>query len=189
MKSQFHETNRKEWRFWLKKNHSKADEVWLVYYKKQTGKPSIGYGDSVEEALCFGWIDGLKKRLDEQRYVHRFTPRKAVSKWSPLNVSLAKKMIKENKMTQAGLAAFNKRVSYGEEILKIKSGNETALIPEIEKKLKANKKAWDNFNNLAPGYRKQYVGWIMNAKKQETRQKRMEEAIKLLTRNEKLGMK
>ena len=73
--------------------------------------------------------------------------------------------------------------------MKIKSGNETALIPEIEKKLKANKKAWDNFNNLAPGYRKQYVGWIMNAKKQETRQKRMEEAIKLLTRNEKLGMK
>jgi uncharacterized protein YdeI (YjbR/CyaY-like superfamily) len=189
MKSELYISNRKQWRSWLTKNHVKAEEIWLIYYKKHTGKLSINYTDSVEEALCFGWIDGLKKRLDEQKYVRRFSPRKASSKWSPLNIEYAKKMIDEKKMTQAGLTAFNQRVSYDEEILKSRGVNEITLTPEIEKELKANKKAWENFNNLAPSYRKQYVGWLISAKKQETRQKRLVEALQLLTRNKKLGMK
>jgi len=173
----------------LKKNHAKEKEIWLIYFKKSTGKPSIDYTDSVEEALCFGWIDGLKKSIDEQKYAYRFTPRKPGSKWSPLNIKLANKMIKEGKMTQAGLVAFNQKVIYDEEILKAREVKEIPLTPEIEKVLKANKKAWENFNNLAPSYRKQYVGWLRSAKKRETRERRLEEAIKLLTENKKLGMK
>ena len=189
MKSEKYASGRKEWRSWLIENHAKAEEVWLIYYKKHTGKPTIAYTDSVEEALCFGWIDGLKKSIDSEKYTYRFTPRKRGSKWSPLNIKLAKKMIEEGKMTEAGLAAFNQRVSYDEELLKAINAKEIPLTPEIENGLKANKQAWNNFNNLAPSYRKQYVGWLRSAKKPETREKRLKEAIKLLTRNEKLGMK
>ena len=189
MKPKLYASSREEWRSWLKKNHAKAEEVWLVYYKKHTGKSSINYTDSVEEALCFGWIDGIKKRIDEEKYTHRFTPRKAKSKWSPLNIRLAKKMIKEGKMTQKGLASFNKKMNYDEDILNARNAKEILFTPEIEEALKANKKAWEHFNNLAPSYKKQYVGWLISAKRPETRERRLEEAIKLLSGNKKLGMK
>ena len=189
MKSEIYVSGRKQWRSWLIANHAKAEEVWLVYYKKHTCKPTVTYTDSVEEALCFGWIDGLKKRIDGEKYTHRFTPRKAGSKWSRLNIALAKKMIEEGKMANAGRAAFKQRVSYDEEILKARKAKEISLTPESENGLKANKKAWHNFNSLAPSYRKRYVNWLQSAKKPETREKRLREAIKLLTKNEKLGMK
>lgn len=160
-----------------------------MYYKKKTGKPSVNYLESVEEALCFGWIDGIKRSIDEQKYAHRFTPRKSCSKWSPLNIKLAKKMIKEKKMGRAGLEAFNQRIAYDDDILVARDSKEIPLTPEIEKALKANKKAWKNFNNLASSYKKQYVGWIRSAKRQETIDKRIKEAIKLLAQNKKLGMK
>jgi len=189
MKSKLQASNRKQWQSWLKKNHAKAKEVWLVYYKKKTGKPSIDYTESVEEALCFGWIDGIKRSIDEQKYAHRFTPRKSRSKWSPLNIKFAKKMIKEKKMSRAGLEAYNQRITYDDDILMPRELKEIPLTPEIEKMLKANKKAWKNFNNLAPSYKKQYVGWLRSAKRQETIDKRIKEAIKLLAQNKKLGMK
>lgn len=189
MKSAIYPKSRKEWRCWLLKNHTKENEVWLVYYKKHTGKPTISYADSVEEALCFGWIDGLKKSIDIEKYAHRFSPRKPGSKWSPVNTKLAKKLIEEGKMTEAGLAAFNQRVSYDQLVLKTGEIQELSLTPEIEAGLKGNLIAWNNFNNLAPGYRKQYLGWLLNAKKPETREKRLKEAIELLAKNEKLGMK
>lgn len=189
LESEYYASNRQEWRSWLVKNHAKTNEIWLVYFKKSTGKPSIKYTDSVEEALCFGWIDGLKRSIDEQRYAYRFTPRKSASKWSPLNIKLAKKMIEKGKMTQAGLMVFNQRRTYDEEILKARDAQEIPLTPEIEAALRANKKAWDNFNRLAPSYKKQYAGWLGSAKKQETRDRRIEEAIVLLAANKKLGMK
>ncbi len=188
MKNEFHANSRKEWRTWLSKNQSKVKEVWLVYYKKHTGKPSICYSDSVEEALCFGWIDGIKKRLDEERYTHRFTPRKTKSKWSELNVKLAKKMIAEEKMTPKGLIAFNQRINYGNKILKTRNTIEPTLPAEIEDILKQNKEAWNNFINLAPSYKKNYILWLTTVKKIETREKRLAETIKLLTENKKLGM-
>ena len=182
-------SDRNEWRSWLEENHAKVQEIWLVYYKKSTGKPTVTYTDSVEEALCFGWIDGLKKSIDSERYAYRFTPRKAGSKWSPLNIRLAKKMIEKREMTEAGFAAFDQRVNYDEEILKARSSKAIPLTPEIEKGLQANKKAWKNFKNLAPSYRKQYVAWLRSAKKAETREKRLKEVIERLKKNEKLGMK
>jgi len=181
--------SRNDWRAWLQENHARLDEAWLVFNKKHTGKPSIAYRDSVEEALCFGWIDGLKKSIDEERYAYRFTPRKPNSKWSPLNISLAEKMISGEKMTPAGLAAFEQRQAYDENFLKARSATEISLTPEIEAALKLKPTAWKNFNNLAPGYRKQYTGWLISAKRPETRQKRLDEAICLLEQNKKLGMK
>ena len=189
IKSELNVSNRKEWRTWLRNNHAEAKEIWVVYFKKITGKPSIHYTDSVEEALCFGWIDGLKKSIDEERYAYRYTPRKSGSKWSPLNINLAERMIDEGKMTQAGLVSFNQKITYDEENLKARDAKEIPLTSEMEKALRANKKAWENFNDLAPSYRKQYVGWLRSAKKQETLARRIAEAIQLLTENKQLGMR
>lgn len=98
--------NRAEWRKWLEKNHDKAKDIWLIYYKKHTGKPSIPYNHAVEEALCFGWIDSIEKRLDEEKYAQRFSPRRPKSPWSEINKKRMKKLIKLKKVTPAGLAAF-----------------------------------------------------------------------------------
>jgi len=182
-------SDRKTWRAWLTKNHASATEAWLVYYKKHTGKPSVGYLDSVREALCFGWIDGLKKRIDDETYAHRFTPRKPGSKWSPQNVRLAGELIELGLMTEAGLNAFEQRVNYDEEVLERIRSKEIGLAKETESALRANPKAWENFARLTPGYRKQYVAWLETAKRPETRRKRLEEAIVLLEANRKLGMK
>ncbi len=182
-------SSRKEWRLWLKKNHAREEVVWLVYYKKHTGKPSIGYADSVEEALCFGWIDGIKKSIDEERYAHRFTPRKTKSKWSPLNIERAKAMINKGKMTKAGLASFNQKLEYDDAFLEARRTGQATIPTQIEDALKLDEQAWKNFNSLAPGYRKQYVGWLTREKKPETRERRLQEAIRLLRENRKPGMK
>jgi len=181
--------DRAEWRAWLRQHHATADEAWLVFYKKHTGKPSVAYRDSVEEAICFGWIDGLKRRIDDERYAHRFTPRKESSKWSPLNIRIAEAMIASGQMAPAGLAAFERRRGYDEAFLDARQSDRLDLPPDIEKALRANRKAWQNFTNLAPGYRKQYTGWLANAIRPETRARRLREALQLLEQNRKLGMK
>ena len=185
----FQAKSRKEWHDWLKKNHSTEKEIWLVYYKKHTGKQTISYRESVEEALCFGWIDGIKKRIDDERYTHKFTIRKSKSKWSPLNIRLAEKLIKRRKMTSFGLSYFKQKIEYYNDLIIDSASKEIALTPEIAQVLKRNEKAWSNFNKLAPGYKKQYIGWLVSAKKNETIQKRLKEAIILLEQNRKLGMK
>ena len=185
----FEARNRKEWRNWLEKNHSSVKEIWLVYYKKHTNKPTITYKESIEEAICFGWIDGIKKKIDSEKYTHRFTPRKKNSKWSPTNIEIAERMIKTGMMTTEGLNVYRNRKEYEKEFLKIRSSIDDSLPPDIEKILKAQEKAWNNFKNLAPSHRKQYVLWINSAKKEETKQNRLSEAIKLLEQNRKLGMK
>jgi len=182
-------SNRKEWRSWLKENHAGEKEVWLAYYKKHTGKATVTYIESVKEALCFGWIDGLKKRIDDERYAHRFTPRRAGSKWSPQNTRLAKELIESGDMTKAGLAAFEQGVPYDQELQQVLSAKEIPLTAESERGLKTSQQAWNNFNQLSAGCRKQYILWLQSAKKPETRKKRLEEAIRLLEKNQKLGMK
>jgi len=182
-------SDRNEWRAWLSENHASEKEVWLAYFKRHTGKATVSYIDSVKEALCFGWIDGLKRRIDDERYAHRFTPRKASSKWSPQNIRLAQELIESGEMTETGLAAYDQRVPYDQELQQALSAKELPLTAETEEVLKTSKKAWDNFIQLSPGYRKQYVGWIQSAKRPETREKRLQEAISLLEENKKLGMK
>jgi uncharacterized protein YdeI (YjbR/CyaY-like superfamily) len=183
-------TNRNDWRAWLEKNHETEKEIWLIYYKRHTNQLRIPYDDAVEEALCFGWIDSIVKKIDDERYAQKFTPRKNKSKWSELNKRRIRDLVKAGKMTGAGLAKIGDGVLEAEQRSKTLSKTKEHVIPEyLEEALRANKKAWENFNNLAPSYRRQYIGWITTAKKEETRNKRMKEAIELLARNEKLGMK
>jgi uncharacterized protein YdeI (YjbR/CyaY-like superfamily) len=184
---QFYANNREEWRNWLMEHHATEKEIWLVYYKKHTEKPSVTYPESVEEALCFGWIDGIKKRIDDERYTHRFTLRTPKSSWSAFNIKLAQKLINDKKMTDFGLEFYEKRTPYNHE--EDSSSDNKVLTPKMEQQLQNNPTAWINFINLAPGYRKQYINWISSAKREETKQKRLNEAIKLLTKNMKLGMK
>jgi len=181
--------NRKEWRNWLEKNHSGKKEIWLVYYKKHTNKPTVTYKESVEEAICFGWIDGIKKRIDDEKYTHRFTPRKSNSKWSPRNIDIAEKMIKAGLMTDVGLNYYKNRKEYKKDFIEIRSSDSGSLTSDLERMLEANERAWNNFKKLAPSHKKQYILWINSAKRFETKQKRLSKAIKLLEQNKKFGMK
>ena len=183
-----HARDRAAWRAWLQKNHAGKNEVWLAYYKKGTGKPTVTYKESVEEAICFGWIDGLKKRIDEERYCHRFSPRKPKSKWTPTNIEIAERMIAEKKMAAAGRRAFERRLEYDPGALEERESI-SRLAPEFENAIRANKRAWKFFCELTPGYRKQYVQWLMSAKREATREKRLTEALRLLEQHKKLGMR
>lgn len=182
--------NREEWRAWLEKNHATEDEIWLIYYKKNTGKSGITYNEAVEEALCFGWIDSIIQKIDSDKYARKFTPRKSNSRWSALNKKRVAMLIQAGKMTKAGLAAANysgAEDDYG----RTPERAQQNLIPPpfLKQVLRRNPKAWENFQSLAPSYRRNYIGWITAAKSGETRNKRLAEAIALLTENKKLPMK
>jgi uncharacterized protein YdeI (YjbR/CyaY-like superfamily) len=184
-----HVTNRDDWRAWLSQNYYTEKEVWLIHYKRHTGKPRIPYDDAVEEALCFGWIDSLVKKIDDEKFARKFTPRKDKSKWSEANKKRATKMIKEGKMKRAGLAKIREAKNNGEWFKTAPVKKDLEIPAYIRKAFATNEKALDNFNNLANGYKRQLVGWITSAKKEETRKRRLAEAIQLLGQNKKLGMK
>jgi len=182
-------TSRDDWRAWLRRNHDKEKQVWVIYYKKHTGKPSIPYDDSVEEALCFGWVDSIIRRIDDEKFARKFTPRKAKSRWSEANKKRARKMMKEGKMTDAGLGKIREAEKSGEWSRTSPVRRELVIPPYVKAALARSKKALGNFNNLAKSYKRQYVGWITSAKREETRKRRLAEVIRLLEKNEKLGMK
>ncbi len=186
----FYARNRGEWRAWLEKNHATEGEIWLVFFKKHTGKPSVAYGEAVEEALCFGWIDGLIQRIDDDQYAYKFTPRKPSSKWSALNKQRAAKLKQEGKMTKAGLATLNYEGTEDDYGRTPERAAQDLVPPSFfEQALKRNRKAHDYFNSLAPSYRRNYIRWLNVAKTKETRSKRVNEAITLLAETKKLGMK
>jgi uncharacterized protein YdeI (YjbR/CyaY-like superfamily) len=176
-------TSRRQWRAWLTKNHTSSPGVWLVFYKAHTGVKSIPYEDAVREALCFGWIDSLVKRLDDDRFALKVTPRKPTSKWSDLNRKRWRELEAARLLTSAGLAAAPSNNTYAPR----------PVIPElpgyIAKALKANSKAWKFFQELAPSYRRHFVVWIHIAKRPETRARRIRESISLLAAGKKLGLK
>ncbi len=176
--------NRKEMRQWLQKHYKTEKEIWLVYFKKHTGKPSIPYVDAVEEALCFGWIDGQIKSLDKEKYVQRFTPRKPAGNWSVINIGRVKKMIKAGKMTARGRKIYEEGVKANQIIPSSKS----FILPlDLKKVLHSNKKAWGNFQNLAPSAQLAFVYWINSARTDETRQKRIIKTLKLTSEGKKLN--
>ena len=177
-----------EWRDWLKRNHSLEREVWLVYYRKGTGKPSIDYDESVDWALCFGWIDSVIKKIDDEKYARKFTPRKADSIWSKSNTGRVKKLTKEGKMTEYGLALFserNNRISFAEKF----KAEKLPFPPEFFEAIKKNKEAWQNFQKFSPSHKRQYQMWITSAKKEDTRDRRIVEAVSLIAENVKSLMK
>jgi len=183
-------SDRDEWRDWLEKNGEKEPVIWLIFYKKGSGKRSVPYSDAVEEALCFGWIDSIIKRVDDEKYIQKFTPRKERSKWSVLNVNRVRKMISQGRMTEKGLVLYRYAEEHG---LLPEPGSmprKDLEIPEfVTDTLKANKKAEKYFNSLALSHKRLYIFWIMDAKKEETRIKRLKEVIGLLSEGKKLGLK
>jgi uncharacterized protein YdeI (YjbR/CyaY-like superfamily) len=175
--------SRAEWRRWLKSHHASSPGVWLVFYKDHTGIASLPYEDSVREALCFGWIDSLVKRLDENRYARKFTPRKPTSRWSDSNRQRWKELQAAGSLAAPGLAAAptDNRYAPRPEIPDLPAYIATAF--------KRNPKAWSFFRALAPSYRRHFVGWIHTAKRPETREKRIQDSIALLAAGKKLGLK
>lgn len=182
--------NRVEWRSWLAANHDKETEIWLVFYKKKTSKKSVEYKATLEEALCYGWIDSIIKKLDDTKYVRKFTPRNPNSKWSLVNKELVEKLIKDGMMTEHGQKKIEaaKRSGHWDKPT-TKPQLKFEMPTEFTEALQKNKKARDTFYKLAPTYQKQYLGWIGVAKRSETREKRIKESIQLLTEGKKLGLK
>jgi uncharacterized protein YdeI (YjbR/CyaY-like superfamily) len=176
-------TNRRQWRGWLTKHHTSSPGIWLVFYKAHTGVKSIPYEDMVREALRFGWIDSLVKRLDDDRYARKVTPRKPTSKWSEINRKRWAELEAAGLLASAGLAAAPANNTYAPR----------PVIPDlpayIAKALRANPKAWKFFRELAPTYRRHFVVWIHLAKRSETRARRIRESISLLAAGKKLGLK
>lgn len=178
-----------EWRKWLAANHDKSEGVWLVFYKKETGEATMTYDEAVEEALCFGWIDSIIKKLDERRYMRKFTPRKDKSKWSAYNKRRVAKLIKAGRMMQVGLAKVETAKQNGMWEKPDRPQIPVELPADFETALSQIPQAQENFEALAPSYQKQYIGWITVAKRAETKNKRIKEAIALLEKGEKLGMR
>lgn len=187
--NQLYISNRNDWRQWLKANHDSCREIWLLYFKKHTGKLSIPYDDAVEEALCFGWIDSIVKRIDDKRYMQKFTPRKDSSVWSALNKKRVKKMIAAGKMTEHGLVKIESAKRNGKWNVPPSSPLSTKIATEFEDALIKNLTAKKNFDLLAPSYKRHYIGWINSAKREDTKMKRIYEAVQLLEQNKKLGLK
>jgi len=184
----FHAKDRERWRSWLGKNHKKATEIWLIFFKKHTGKPGIDYADAVEEALCFGWIDGIVKRVDEEKYAQRFSPRKKNSMWSELNRQRVKKMIAQGRMTDVGLAKYQED-SGSEKGWRDRLAGAFEMPADIQAALSSNSSARRNFERFPAGYRRLCIGWIISAKKQETRRKRIREVVALTAENKRIGLK
>jgi uncharacterized protein YdeI (YjbR/CyaY-like superfamily) len=186
--ARFTPKSRRSWRKWLLEQHAKEAEVWLVFYKRHTGKPTLSYNDAVEEALCFGWIDGIKRRIDDERYMHRFSPRKKDSNWSATNRQRALRLQRVGSMTAAGLAAIELAKRSGKWDAP-KQAIDLSMPPKLAAGLRKDKAAGQFFASLSAAQRHQFTGWINAAKRAETKQRRVQEAIRLLQRNEKLGMR
>ena len=177
---------RAEWRAWLQENHARAKEVLLVHYKKATGKQGLSVPEAVEEALCFGWIDGILRRIDAERHVVRYTPRRKGSMWSQINKGRVERLIREGRMTPAGLeqvriAKQNGRWQAAEQL------EDVDTIPaDLQKALRKCKGTLKAFRESARSRRKQYLGYIGSAKRDETRQKRIAALIDYLVNHDKL---
>lgn len=175
-----------DFRKWLQKNHTKEKELIVGFYKVNSGKPSITWPQSVDEALCFGWIDGIRRSIDEESYCVRFTPRKPTSIWSAVNIKKVEELTEKGLMQPAGIAAFKKRTENKSKIYAYESKAENKLSEAFEKKFKNNKKAWSNFNSLPPSYQKTAIHLVMSAKLEATRLNRLKELIEASAAGEKL---
>jgi uncharacterized protein YdeI (YjbR/CyaY-like superfamily) len=176
--------NRQAWRKWLADHHDDVSEIWLVFYKRHTGIRLVGYDEAVEEALCYGWIDSLIRRLDDDCYARKFTPRKIDSKWSDINRQRYADLKARGLLAKPGI---NRPPTRGSDYAPRPAATEVP--PYMEEWLKSNPQAWRFFEQLAPSYRRAYIGWIDSAKRPETREKRLNEALERLAAGKKLGLK
>lgn len=179
---------RGEWRNWLIRNHSTENEVWLVYYKKHTGKACIPYNDAVEEAVCFGWIDGKVLSIDDEQYMQRYTPRRKNSLWSFSNKRRAEKMIRLGEMTPAGMKLVETAKKSGKWDDAYSSKNDFSVPDDLIYELKKNKVAWNFFNGLAKGYKYSYAYWVGLTKSKSSRERRIMKVVERCAREKKPGM-
>ena len=159
-------------RAWLEKHHAKKDELWVGYYRKATGRSSITWPESVEQALCFGWIDGIRKSLDEESYVIRFTPRRTGSIWSARNIETAERLIELGLMMPAGTEAWERRTDSKSRLYSFEQ-EEVSLGKDRERTFRSNRKAWRHFQSETPGYRRTATWWVISAKREDTRDRRL----------------
>lgn len=186
----FEAKDRGAWRAWLAAHHDRESEVWLVYYKKDSGVPSISYEESVEEAIAYGWVDSLIKKIDEHKYARKFTPRKPESVWSVSNVKRAEKVIAAGRMTGHGMALIEAAMASGAWQNPKSPPKPRAVMPaELEQALAANPKAKAAFDEMPPSHKKEYMLWVGTAKREDTRHRRAAQAIAMLEQGKQLGLK
>jgi uncharacterized protein YdeI (YjbR/CyaY-like superfamily) len=169
-------TSAADFRRWLEKNHAQP-ELWVAFYKKASGRGGLTYKEALDEALCFGWIDGVRKRLDEEAFVQRFTPRTAKSYWSAVNIRRAEELAASGRMHETGLVAFARRDKDAAERYSFERQTAT-LDAAAEKQFRARAKAWEFFQSAPSGYRRLVIHWVTSAKRPETRQRRLETLIR-----------
>jgi uncharacterized protein YdeI (YjbR/CyaY-like superfamily) len=177
------------WHTWLQENRHLSKGVWLVFYRKESGKPSLTYEEAIEEALCYGWIDSIIKKVDEESYLRKFTPRKDDSKWSDLNKKRVDKMIREKRMTSAGMAMVEIAKQNGIWDKPDQPRPQFVMHEEFQAALDHHPGAKEFFNTLNKADRQQYIYWVASAKREETRQKRIKESLELLQKGQRLGLK
>ena len=164
-----------DWRAWLEAHHADAREHWVGFHKRASGRPSMTWAESVDQALCFGWIDGIRKRVDDERYMIRFTPRTPSSRWSRVNLARVAELTEAGLMHPAGLRAFAARTAQG--TYSYEQREAAAFDPERERRLRANTAAAAFFDAQPPGYRRTATHWVMSAKRDETRDRRLAQLI------------
>lgn len=187
-----HPKTRRQWRQWLEKNHASSPGIWLIYYKKSSGKARVTYNDAVEEALCFGWIDSLPRKLDDKKAMLKFTPRKPKSIWSKLNKERVEKLISQRLMTVAGLAKTEQAKKDGSwDALNTSNfhADSNTLPGDLQKALIKNKEAFSNFNSFPTGYRLRFLFWIDSARRPETRKARIRQTVLMAAAGKKPGIK
>jgi uncharacterized protein YdeI (YjbR/CyaY-like superfamily) len=162
-----------DFRAWLEQHHASERELWVGYYKKSSGKPSMTWPESVDEALCFGWIDGIRRSIDDERYMIRFTPRSPRSVWSAVNIGRVAALTEEGRMRPAGRKAFEARREDRSGIYSYERREEAVLDPAYERRFRARRKAWASFQAMPRSYRQGAIRWVMTAKKEETRERRL----------------
>ncbi len=185
--NEFYALNLEEWHGWLLVNHQSCPEVWLLFYKAGSGKPSLTYEEAAEEALCFGWVDSLIKARDEESHLRKFTPRKPGSHWSEVNIRRAQKMVAQGRMNPAGQALFAEATLNPAPTGASRREQMETWRGELLERLTPNVKSL--YVALAPSLQRQYAGWVMSAKLEETRAKRQAELEGVLLRGEKMGLK
>jgi uncharacterized protein YdeI (YjbR/CyaY-like superfamily) len=174
-----------DFRRWLASNHDKAAELWVGFWKKDSGKAGMSYDEAVDEALCYGWIDGLVNRHDERSYKQRFTPRKPTSVWSAVNVARIERLKAAGRMARPGLAAFGKR-DPGRTGTYSFENRDVAFSPALERRFRGKAKAWSFFAKQPPGYRRLMAFWVMSAKREETRTRRLAKLIERSAAGERI---
>jgi uncharacterized protein YdeI (YjbR/CyaY-like superfamily) len=181
-----HFKDKKEWRKWLEKHHGQETGIWLVHFRKHSNKPGLRYEEAREEALCFGWIDGQLKNLDDEKFKLRYSPRRPKSPWSRINREKAEKLIRSGRMATAGLARIEEAKKSGLWQRAYTNKTRERIPSDLKAALQKKRGAWENFQKFANTYRNTYIGWVAGAKTVETRKKRIDKVVEQASANTKL---